>query len=268
MKIRNVESFYNYRTVLNDNEIKIVSSGLSSESQFIELNHFTTGVAKNEEYRIEMENIIPEQDVKLQHLHLKKCRMQGLLAKILDKPLNDNRTSQISTCSQACILITGTSNTANRTIPSQISVSPAFTTSIATAFNSRSSTSTPSTTCKLTERFLFDIKNSDNLVGNEGYTAPRPKLCREKDSNTKQACIKCSQICSFPIEMILDPLNHMSQDDIRDELQLHGHPKSRVIDRTTINGKSKAIGAKSHEQARELADHYIFAHNKKEPLFH
>jgi predicted aldo/keto reductase-like oxidoreductase len=72
LKIRNVESFYNYRTVLNDNEIKIVSSGLSSESQFIELKHFTTGVAKNEEYRIEMENIIPEQDVKLQHLHLKK----------------------------------------------------------------------------------------------------------------------------------------------------------------------------------------------------
>jgi hypothetical protein len=53
--------------------------------------------------------------------------------------------------------------------------------------------------------------------------------------------------------MILDPLNHMSPDDIRDELQLHSHPQSRVID-----GKTKVIVPKFHEQARELADHYIY----------
>jgi hypothetical protein len=70
------------------------------------------------------------------------------------------------------------------------------------------------------------------------------------------------------MKMILDPFNHMSQDDIRDELQLHGHPKSRLIDRTTVNRKSKAIGAKSLEHARELAYHYILAHYSKEPLFH
>jgi hypothetical protein len=93
--------------------------------------------------------------------------------------------------------------------------------------------------------------------------------CAEKKIQIQSKLVSNAvKFALFLSKMILDPLNHMSQDDIRDELQLHGHPKSRVIDRTTINGKSKAIGAKSHEQARELADHYIFAHNKKEPLFH
>ena len=65
--------------------------------------------------------------------------------------------------------------------------------------------------------------------------------------------------------MILDPKNHLSPDDIRDELQLQGHPKARVMDQQNINGKSKKIGAKSHEQAR--ADHYIFSNNKKNLSF-
>jgi len=47
LKIRNVESYYNYRTVEIENEIKIVSSGLSSENKFIELIGFTTGADKN-----------------------------------------------------------------------------------------------------------------------------------------------------------------------------------------------------------------------------
>ena len=43
MKIRNVESYFNYGTVEIENEIKNVSSGLSSEKKFIELIGFTTG---------------------------------------------------------------------------------------------------------------------------------------------------------------------------------------------------------------------------------
>ena len=67
--------------------------------------------------------------------------------------------------------------------------------------------------------------------------------------------------------MLIDPSTHLSQDDIRDELKLHGHPKTRVMDKLIISGKTKLIGAKSHEQARELADHYIYAHNNIEPIF-
>jgi hypothetical protein len=232
LKIRNVESYYNYRTVEIENEIKIVSSGLSSENKFIELIGFTTGADKNLEYSVQDERIIPAQDVKLQHLYLKKCRMQGFLAKVLENPL---KTTTV--------------------------INPAITTS--TQSIPLSKTNIPS--ASFTNDVLINTTSSaDTATINSN---PKPKFCKEKDTNSKSACIKCKQICSFPIEMILDPKNHLSQDDIRDELQLHGHPKSRVMDQQYINGKSKKIGAKSHEQARELADHYIFSHNKKEPFF-
>ncbi len=183
MKIRNVESYSNYRTVEIENEIKIVSSGLSSENKFIELISFTTGADKNLEYSVQDERIIPAQDVKLQHLYLKKCRMQGFLGKVLENPL---KTTTV--------------------------INPAITTS--THSIPLSKTNIPSAS------FTNDVLINTTLSADTATinSNSKPKFCKEKDTNS--ACIKCKQICSFPIEMILDLKNHLSQDDIRDELQL------------------------------------------------
>ncbi len=96
------------------------------------------------------------------------------------------------------------------------------------------------------------------------YSAPQ--FCRKEELTVKKpTCNKCKVNCSYPFDMLLNNLNHLSQNEIREELKLHGHPKTRnnrkEIDK---NGKVRLIGATSREQAQELADHYIYAHSQIE----
>jgi hypothetical protein len=68
----------------------------------------------------------------------------------------------------------------------------------------------------------------------------------------KPACNKCKVNCSYPFGMLLNNLNHLSQDKIKEELKLHGNPKTRNIRKEIDeNGKEKLIGATSREQAQE-----------------
>ena len=90
----------------------------------------------------------------------------------------------------------------------------------------------------------------------------RPQYCRSLPGTLKKpACSKCDELCSFSMESLLHPTNALSQPDILDELANHYHPSSRKISDNQINRQRI-----TQEAARELADHYIFAHNKKEPI--
>ncbi len=66
----------------------------------------------------------------------------------------------------------------------------------------------------------------------------------------------CSAPC--PYGMRAHPNTGLTQIDLQEELSLLSHPKSRMI-----NAKHR----NTYEAARELADHYIFAHNMKEPEY-
>lgn len=92
-----------------------------------------------------------------------------------------------------------------------------------------------------------------------------PIYCRQTDiSNKKQKCLMCKSLCAFPIERILHPQYSISVDDINEELKSHYHPQSRDIYDTQLKKKRKRL---RDEAARELADHYIFAHHHMEPNF-
>lgn len=78
-------------------------------------------------------------------------------------------------------------------------------------------------------------------------------------TQTKKPCVECDSICAYTISDILDLKNGLSQSDLINELANHFHPKSRKMPTGHIR--------RTQEAARELADHYIYAHNMKEPVF-
>lgn len=111
--------------------------------------------------------------------------------------------------------------------------------------------------------FVGDLEREnafDNgIIGN----LVKPSSCRPTSiRDHKNPCSRCRVSCSYTMEAVLHPTNSISQPDILKELSLHGHPKSKNI---TVDGTSR--GRLTHEAARELADHYIYAHNKFEPAF-
>jgi hypothetical protein len=61
----------------------------------------------------------------------------------------------------------------------------------------------------------------------------------------------------YSIADILGKKNGISQNDINEELA--NHPKSRKMPLGHLR--------RTQEAARELADHYIYVHNMKEPEF-
>ncbi len=95
---------------------------------------------------------------------------------------------------------------------------------------------------------------------NDCYIA---EFCHPLSINDKKNCKTCQNPCLFRIDEILNPKCSLSQTDILKELSFHNHPRSRLL--TNIDGtKRQRITTKA---ARELANHYKFAHNKKEPDF-
>lgn len=94
-----------------------------------------------------------------------------------------------------------------------------------------------------------DVNNNNNLV-------VVPNTCRDQATRTKPSCVNCAALCTFTLKSILHPRNPIGQVDILEELTNHNHPKSRLINKKQRN---------TAQAARELADHYIFAHNRKEP---
>lgn len=61
------------------------------------------------------------------------------------------------------------------------------------------------------------------------------------------------------MEDILNLEHGLTQNDLNDELTNHHHPRSRKMPNGTMR--------KTQEAARELADHYIYVHNMKEPEY-
>ncbi len=107
----------------------------------------------------------------------------------------------------------------------------------------------------LNHEFLY-LDLSPSEIENQITVRIKPIFCRDELERTskKPPCAECDTICAFSLEDILDPFHGIGQADIKIELEKHHHPKTRKIEnkqRTT------------HEAAKELADHYIYAHNQK-----
>ena len=250
LKIRNVESFYNYRTI--GEQMKLVTSGLSGGSDFCELIHSNLNSSFNNEYVVGDEKIIKQDEITFQNLYLKKCRLQYLMTNILENPL------QID---DASVKKVSAPNEVETTMRTHANISSASKNDINTSRTSSSVQPILTTTQKFYNYFKKTVSTTKSKVK---YSAPQ--FCRKEELTVKKpACNKCKVNCSYPIEMLLNNLNHLSQDEIREELKLHGHPKTRNIRKERgKNGKEKLIGATSREQAQELADHYIYAHSQIE----
>lgn len=101
----------------------------------------------------------------------------------------------------------------------------------------------------------FSLKAINQSTNNE----EKPKFCTENRTKTKRPCSECNEICSFPLEMILHPKNPIRQADILEELRIHKHPSSRIMENGTARITSQA--------ANELAEHYVYAHKMKMPNY-
>ena len=112
---------------------------------------------------------------------------------------------------------------------------------------------------------LNNISLSENFDLNQiKEEKQRPEYCRPLPGTAKKpACSNCQQTCSLSIEGLLDPIHTIGQSDILNELQIHNHPRSRMI--TDQNGQQHQ--RITFEAARELADHYVYVHNKEWPEF-
>lgn len=109
----------------------------------------------------------------------------------------------------------------------------------------------------------FTARNEQDVARNEKVTSaikPKPQYCRGYDETTatKPACVNCSTLCSNTLEDILSPTHGIGQTDLLAELTAHKHPKTRKMANLKLRNTSEA--------ARELADHYIFAHELHEAV--
>ena len=70
----------------------------------------------------------------------------------------------------------------------------------------------------------------------------------EQALQKKPTCQNCKELCSFSLERILHPTNPLTQTDVNEELEIHHHPKSRILE---VNGvkHTRLTG----EAAQELA---------------
>ena len=103
---------------------------------------------------------------------------------------------------------------------------------------------------------FFGHVDEEEDEGNEQELL-QPIFCRDKSTANKKKCMECTAVCSLSIEGLLDKRNPTGQVAIVEELHLHGHPKSRLID-----GQQRV----TTQAAKELVDHYVFVHKKKLPI--
>lgn len=85
-----------------------------------------------------------------------------------------------------------------------------------------------------------------------------PKTCFTRPSKKRPSCTNCTQPCTLLMKDILHPTKSLTQHDICNELAIHGHPKVRKI-----NNRNRTVVEASYE----LANHYIYSHNKTKPKF-
>ena len=104
-----------------------------------------------------------------------------------------------------------------------------------------------------------DVNNdSTQVIENE-----KAEYCHPLTITDKKRCNDCENPCSYRIEDILSNKCPLTQTDILKELSFHNHPRSRVL--VNLDGSKRQ--RVTSEAARELADHYRFAHHKEMPDF-
>jgi hypothetical protein len=114
------------------------------------------------------------------------------------------------------------------------------------------------------EKYSYFAHDPNLDLNSQNIARVCPGYCRSEFQTIKKlACTTCNEICSFPMNTILDN-EIMCQNDILEELMRHHHPKSRLVPDEQKPGKNR--GRRTVEAARELADHYIYAHNMEEPV--
>jgi hypothetical protein len=213
LTIRNIESFFNYRTIESfDSEtgisvFKLFTSVLSNKTGLLEIEKSVSAKTQNT-YTVLNETIFEDAPLSLNHLHAKKYRIESALKKI--------------------------EHQANPPASHSLFVSP----------------SAPS--------------ESDS--GRQSNEQPTNQFCKTATlSSKKPACIECKQLCLYRIEAILDPINCLTISETKNELKLHKHPASRKL--ILLEQPERKRERTADEARRELADHYIHAHNFKEPVF-
>jgi hypothetical protein len=230
LTIRNIESFYNYRTLNND--FCLVSSILSNSDQCITLINPKDGAKSNIDYEVIHENAFEDIPVSLKNIHLKKHRINSAMCKIKIASMNPVSIQNNAVPAQ------------NNTVPVQNNTTPIQN----------------NADHELLNYFAFDPDLDTNQLN---VSRVKPRYCKSLPGTIKKpACLNCNEPCSYSMENILHPTQSICQNDIIEELEIHSHPKSRKI--TTDGVVHQRL---THEAARELADHYIFAHNKKKPFF-
>jgi hypothetical protein len=200
---------------------------LSNESGVITLVIKNQNEISNRKYQVIPEIVVKDQNVNFSHLHGKQYRINSAFQKIQTEKEKQNKAR----------------NSIDQEETSDIEIDTAF-----------------------YQYFATRALEVEDAEVNDLQPKVLPKYCRPAPGTVnKPACYSCDQRCSFTIDQVLNPTKNISKDDILEELHIHGHPKSRMMESTGLNNKRLPRNVK--EAAGELADHYIYAHNQTEPFF-
>lgn len=200
LKVINVESFYNYRTV--GERFELFTSILSNNDNLIPMNIKTHGTKTNA-YVVIPEKRAPPIDTGTNNIHAKKIRINGCFAQInqlnnrAGNPLINNftlkRNQLIERVEEA------EENDRNRQ-------------------------------AEYFEYFSNSAEIPRELVP-RAIPDHHPENCRTRRTAKKLACIDCPvQVCSFSA----DALVNLSGDSLQAELKAHGHPSTKQI-----NGRAR-----------------------------
>jgi hypothetical protein len=91
-----------------------------------------------------------------------------------------------------------------------------------------------------------------------------PSTCRARPgTKLKPSCQFCLSVCAYPIDALVDSDWGINSIDLQNELESHGHAKTREINH---EGQPKRWRSKE-EALSELVEHYVHIHNQSRPIF-
>ena len=243
LNIQHLESFYNYRTI--GSKFTLATSILSNLNRLKNLDIIKEGMKENV-YAISPEIICKKTSVNFSHIHLKKKRIKAAL---IEYKSNKNKKKSI-------VSIDFEASNASDSDNSIFEIPNNSKSDLHINKNNNKSLTNEETNLLNFFTITLEPVEQDNSV------KQKPIYCRGEleTSNTKKSCMECDTVCAYTMEDILSENRGIGQKDIIKELINHHHPSSRRILHTNKLRDTK-------QAARELADHYIYRHNYKEPQF-
>lgn len=243
LSIKNIASFYNYRTVGDD--FRLVTSVLSNQELLMDIKQ-----NGDRGYQVVDEVVIKEEEISsssLSKMCLKQARINIAMQKI--KSINC-QTSYDEAEPIEFIDFELTDFDDSQNIVEQVSTpQPAQIKLIAPQFATVEKVEPTQSVPVQHQQTAEDNTNSAKIKSDFDY-------CRHKRVRNKPACSECTSPCKYSLEMITKL--SLTQSEIVEELRSHHHPSSRKI-QVGENENDRRFQNKS-EASRELAQHYINAH--------